>query len=261
MQHQHSTPTEAPAWVGLFLRVSRPVIPATVLVMSAPQERALAYLVGWSERTSWGMAVILATYGAVAAIVATYVPRNSAWWWPSTIGAAGAVLVAMGAQVTGHLIVTGHLDVTPVPVWLVIAVSCAPGAVLAHCVHLSWVKVPTAPVPRLRGLFGTRPQTAPEGPGGGAPAPEAAEDENGRDTAPHTAEDERPADPAEGDFVPEEWITAKEAAAITGRDESTVRGWVFQGKVTSRNVNGRRLIKAATLPAPVATAEQEELTA
>lgn len=259
--HNHTTPAEAPAWVGLFLRVSRPVIPATVLVMSAPQERALAHLVGWSDRTSWGMAVILATYGAVAAIVATYVPRQSPWWWPSTLGAAGAVLVAMGAQITGHLIVTGHLDVTPVPVWLVIAASCAPGAVLAHCVHLSWVKVPTAPMPRVRGILGRRPETAPQGPGGGSPAPSATEDENGRETSSQRGEDEPPASPDTNDFVPEEWITAKEAAALTGRDESTVRGWVFQDKVTSRNVNGRRLILAASLPAPIATTEQETLSA
>lgn len=256
MQQNQTTPDRAPAWVGLFLRVSRPVIPATVLVMSAPQERALAQLVGWSERTSWGMAVILATYGAVAAVVATYVPRDSSWWWPSTIGAAGAVGVAMGAQVTGHLIVTGWLDVTPVPVWLVVAASCAPGAVLAHVMHLSWVKVPSAPMPSL---WPRKPQTAPQGPDGGPGVPSAPEDENGPQTAAQDPE-AAPADPVP-DHVPE-WLTVKEAAMRTGRDESTVRGWVFHNKVKfEKHENGRVSIQAESLPAAIATPIQEEIPA
>lgn len=151
------TVSQTPLWVRLMVRLGRPLVAVTVMVMCAPGEHHLAVLAGWDWWLAWGMAAVLAAYAGIAAAVAGERRKGDPGHWTAAAGAVVALLLAMAAQPVSHLFVTGWLTAEPrPPVWLVVAVSCAPPLVLGHLLHL-------AATPRAK-----QPETAkaPEAPAG-----------------------------------------------------------------------------------------------
>jgi hypothetical protein len=143
--------SQTPAWVRLMVRLGRPLVAVTVMVMCAPGEHHLAVLAGWNNRLAWGMAAVLAAYAGIAAAVAGERRAGDPGHWTAAVGAVVALLLAMAAQPVSHLFVTGWLTAEPrPPVWLVVVVSCAPPLVLGHLLHLAATpraKLPDVAVP------------------------------------------------------------------------------------------------------------------
>ena len=231
-------------WVRAFLAVGRPAVVLLGLAVLAPAERHLAEVAGYDPRVCWGVAVIVSAYGGMAALTAAYVDRahpdrRTALW-----GAYGAILSGSLSQVFAHLITTGYIGVEPrPPVLLVILPSVAPVAIIGHLLHLSWVKVGEAPAEAPTG-----PETASEP----VPAPEVE------------PEHERPAEAPEAAPLPE-LVTYAEAAQLTGRRDSTVRGWVHAGfahgkRIRTVEIDGKPMLYRDDLPG-IATGEQPVLEA
>jgi hypothetical protein len=128
----------SPLWVRAFTAGGRPLVAVIVMTMCAPGEHHLAVLAGWDHRLAWGMAAVLAAYAGIAAAVAGERGKGEPGHRTAAVGAVVSLLLAMAAQPVSHLFVTGWLSAEPrPPVWLVVAVSCAPPLVLGHLLHLA----------------------------------------------------------------------------------------------------------------------------
>ncbi|WP_411140072.1 hypothetical protein [Streptomyces sp. x-80] len=103
------------------------------LVMSAPGEYSLAVLAGWSPWVAWLMPVCVSVYAAVAAMFVDSRPKGAPGRGTAVVGAAGALTLALAAQVTAHLISAGFVESSG---WLVAAVSAVPPVVVAHIMHM-----------------------------------------------------------------------------------------------------------------------------
>ncbi|MEU7186469.1 hypothetical protein [Streptomyces sp. NPDC045369] len=103
------------------------------LIMSAPGEYALAVLAGWSPWVAWLMPVCVSVYAAVAAMFVDSRPKGAPGRGTAVVGAAGALALALAAQVTAHLISAGFAVSSA---WLVAAVSAVPPVVVAHIMHM-----------------------------------------------------------------------------------------------------------------------------
>lgn len=200
--HNQSTAkvNTAPAWwVRAFHAIGRPVVVVVGLGMLAPAERHLALVAGYGNTVSWGMAVIMAAYGAIAALTAAYVDRDHPERTTAVYGAVGAVLAAALSQTFAHLIVTGYINVNPrPPIALVILPSIAPAVIVAHLMHLTWVKA----------TVDEEPATARE---------QLGDDED---------------DDQDDEEIP--WgglLSTKQAARMAGVEPVTVRGWVKNNKI------------------------------
>lgn len=156
----------------------RPFVLATALLMCVPAERQIAKTAGWHDPYATGMPLALSAYAGIAAVVAGNRPRGTRGRFSAVAGAAIAIILALAAQVTSHLISTGHMN--PNQAWLVAVVSAVPPAVAAHILHLA--ATPTigrgaAPVPQQRSApsivaLPPKPATAPAIPAAKpAPAP------------------------------------------------------------------------------------------
>lgn len=231
-------------WVRAFLAAGRPAVVLLGLAVLAPAERHLAEVAGYDPRVCWGVAIIVSAYGGMAALTAAYVDRAHPDRRTAIVGAYGAILSGSLSQVFAHLITTGYIGVEPrPPVLLVILPSVAPVAIIGHLLHLSWVKV------------GAAPQTAPTAPERAPQPSEAPEADPTHD---------RPAEEPETAPLPE-LVTYAEAARLTGRHESTVRGWAHKGFANGRRIDvvtvgGKPYLKRESLPG-IAAGIQQPLTA
>jgi hypothetical protein len=132
------TVSGAPAWVGWFTDIGRPLSAITVMVLCAPGERHLAQLAGWGPTLSWGMAGLLVMYAGIAAVVATVRPKGAPGKQTAVLGAIVSLMLAMAAQPVSHYFVTGWMTDSPrAPFWLVTVVSCVPPFVMGHLLHLA----------------------------------------------------------------------------------------------------------------------------
>lgn len=227
----------APAWwVRLFLAVGRPLVVLVGLAVLAPAERHLAVVAGYGQWTSWGVAVLVSAYGGMAALTAAYVDRAHPDRATALWGAVGALGSGALSQVFAHLITTGYIGVEPrPPLWLVILPSVAPVFIVGHVLHLSWVRP------------GKVAETAPTGP---ETAQEPAE-------APEVIWD--PVKAAQADWA--DLLTYEQVAGLTGRADSTVRGWVHTKKVAPVMRDGKPYIRRGDIPVALAQATQPELAA
>lgn len=201
--HNQSTAkvNTAPAWwVRAFHAIGRPVVVVVGLGMLAPAERHLALVAGYGNTVSWGMAVIMAAYGAIAALTAAYVDRDHPERKTAVYGAVGAVLAAALSQTFAHLIVTGYIAVIPrPPIALVIFPSIAPALIVAHLMHLTWVK--------------------------------ATVDEEPATSREQLGDDDQD-DDQDDDEIP--WgglLNSGQAARMAGVETATLRGWVHNKKI------------------------------
>ncbi|WP_155059479.1 hypothetical protein [Streptomyces blattellae] len=79
------------------------------------------------------MPVCLSVYAAVAAMFVDSQPKGATGRGTAVLGAAGALAMALAAQVTAHLISAGYATSSA---WLVAAVSAVPPVVVAHIMHM-----------------------------------------------------------------------------------------------------------------------------
>lgn len=221
-------------WVRAFLAVGRPGVVLLGLAVLAPAERHLAEVAGYDPRVCWGVAVIVSAYGGMAALTAAYVDRAHPDRRTAVLGALGAVLTGALSQVFAHLITTGYIGVEPrPPVLLVILPSIAPVCIVGHLLHLSWVKV------------GDAPTAAPTGP------------EKPSEPVPVAEPQEAPTDPVDAELA--DLLTYEEVATLTGRADSTVRGWVHNKKVFPVMRDGKPYIRRDEIPVGIAQATQPAL--
>ncbi|UQA94960.1 helix-turn-helix domain-containing protein [Streptomyces halobius] len=116
-----------------YARPAAFIVLAAALVMSAPGEYSLAVLAGWSPWVAWLMPVCVSVYAAVAAMFVDSRPKGAPGRGTAVVGAAGALALALAAQVTAHLISAGFAASSA---WLVAAVSAVPPVVVAHIMHM-----------------------------------------------------------------------------------------------------------------------------
>lgn len=127
-----------PEWVSAFTDLGRPFAVVVVLALCAPGERHIARLAGWSPDLSWGMAGLLSLYAGLSAVVAANRPKGAPGKRTAVVGAALALVLAMGANPVAHLFMTGWLSATPRTPWqLVVVVSAIPALVGGHILHLA----------------------------------------------------------------------------------------------------------------------------
>ncbi|UQA92833.1 hypothetical protein [Streptomyces halobius] len=117
-----------------YARPAAGVVLLAALIMSAPGEYALAVLAGWSPWVAWLMPVCVSVYAAVAAMFVDSRPKGAPGRGTAVLGAAGALALALAAQVTAHLISAGFAASSA---WLVAAVSAVPPVVVAHIMHMA----------------------------------------------------------------------------------------------------------------------------
>ncbi|MFI9076091.1 hypothetical protein ACIGW8_06245 [Streptomyces sioyaensis] len=122
--------TAAMPWYG---RPAAFTVLGAALIMSAPGEYSLAVLAGWSPWVAWLMPVCVSVYAAVAAMFVDSRPKGSPGRGTAILGAAGALALALAAQVTAHLMGAGFAASSA---WLVAAVSAVPPVVVAHIMHM-----------------------------------------------------------------------------------------------------------------------------
>ncbi|MGK5729808.1 hypothetical protein [Streptomyces sp. URMC 124] len=164
----------------------------SALVMSAPGEYGLATLAGWSPWVAWLMPVCVSVYAAVAALFVDSAPKGARGRGTAILGAAGALAMALAAQVTAHWIAAGYLGSSMA---LVGAVSAVPPVVVAHVLHMV-----TRATPETRAMAGELAKWAV-----GLPAQEAAmeEPEAAADSTPDVQKPEAaPLPPAKLKLVP-----------------------------------------------------------
>lgn len=127
--------TQMPWYARTAATSGRPFVLATALLMCVPAERQIAKTAGWHDPYATGMPLALSAYAGIAAVVAGNRPRGTRGRFSAVAGAAIAIILALAAQVTSHLISTGHMN--PNQAWLVAVVSAVPPAVAAHILHLA----------------------------------------------------------------------------------------------------------------------------
>ncbi|MBT2528206.1 hypothetical protein J7E91_23015 [Streptomyces sp. ISL-99] len=124
-----------------YARPAACTVLVAALVMSAPGEFALAVLAGWSAWVAWLMPVCVSVYAAVAALFVDASPKGARGRGTAILGAAGALALALAAQVTAHWIAAGYLESSMA---LVGAVSAVPPVVVAHVMHMVTRATPEA---------------------------------------------------------------------------------------------------------------------
>ncbi|MFI9078422.1 hypothetical protein ACIGW8_18395 [Streptomyces sioyaensis] len=75
----------------------------------------------------------MSVYAAVAAMFVDSRPKGAPGRGTAVVGAAGALVLALAAQVTAHLIADGFVASSA---WLVATVSAVPPVVVAHIMHM-----------------------------------------------------------------------------------------------------------------------------
>ncbi|MFD3659071.1 hypothetical protein ACFWVF_00480 [Streptomyces sp. NPDC058659] len=130
------------------------------LVMSAPGEYSLATLAGWSPWVAWLMPVCLSVYAAVATLFVDAAPKGVKGRGTAILGAAGALALALSAQVTAHWIAAGYLGSSMA---LVGAVSAVPPVVVAHVMHMVTRATPEARAQAVDVVKAAVGLAAPEG--------------------------------------------------------------------------------------------------
>lgn len=173
-----------PLYARIAATGGRPVVLLAALAMSAPGEYQLAVMAGWSPSVAVLMPLVVSAYAAVAAVISATCPDSRS----ARIGAGMALLLALTAQVTAHLIMSGYLSVGPV---MVAAVSAVPPLVAGHLMHLAAVGRKGAE--RLsEGREDDRPTDRPTEPRKNAERPFESVADTGPDMAGQSAEDDRP---------------------------------------------------------------------
>ncbi|MGW7270776.1 hypothetical protein ACWGH5_09675 [Streptomyces sp. NPDC054864] len=133
-----NTQTNTMPW---YARPAAFTVLGAALVMSAPGEYSLAVLAGWSPWVAWLMPVCLSVYAAVATLFVDAAPKGARGRGTAILGAAGALALALSAQVTAHWIAAGYLESSMA---LVGAVSAVPPVVVAHVMHMVTRATPEA---------------------------------------------------------------------------------------------------------------------
>src|SRR5690606_18261871 len=113
--HKNNAPATmtAPWYARAVSAVGRPAVLLAALAMSAPGEYHLAVLAGWTGWTAWLMPLCLSVYAAAAAVMAATRPAGSPGRRSAVIGAGAALILALAAQVTAHLIAAGYMSPGP----------------------------------------------------------------------------------------------------------------------------------------------------
>lgn len=125
---------QLPIYARIAAIAGRPIVLVAALAMSAPGEYELAVTAGWSSHIAWLMPVCVSVYAGVAAVIAATRPKGLPGRMSAMVGAGLALLLALSAQMTAHLIEAGYADSGPI---LVAAVSAVPPVVVAHMLHLA----------------------------------------------------------------------------------------------------------------------------
>lgn len=213
-----------------YARPSAFIVLGAALVMSAPGEYALAVLAGWSPWVAWLMPVCVSVYAAVAAMFVDSRPKGAPGRGTAILGAAGALALALAAQVTAHLIAA---DYATSSAWLVAAVSAVPPVVVAHIMHM---------VARAHGAAQEDAVEEPE-----APAAPNAEPDVEDDVEPDVEDVTGPAELAllqggasEPDVLPLELepVATSPAPAKGGRSLEEIRAAVAKLEADGQPVNG-----------------------
>ncbi|MFB7907666.1 MerR family transcriptional regulator [Kitasatospora sp. NPDC056076] len=220
--------------------------------MSAPAEYHLARGAGFGDPYAYGMPLVLSSYAGIAAVVAANRPKGARGRVSAIIGAGSALVLAMGAQIIGHLVTTGYMSGHSA--WLVSGVSAVPPLVVGHLLHLA----------------ATREDAAED-------AADNAEDDVYIDETPETSPAPQPVIPAGATMLPtltpcgipapdenaqDAWqdeqdangeprlISAAEVARIVGVEPSTVRNWVSRGllDVARKDARGRNWFDPSSIP-------------
>jgi hypothetical protein len=144
---------KTPWYIRLASSVGRPAVLIGSLAMGAPAEVELAQEAGFDGFTAYLAPAVLSLYAICAATVATGRRKGDRGWLPSILGAGLALLYAMGAQVTAHLLAAGHISSGP---WLITAVSAVPALSCVSLLHL-------AAVPRHKAVGVNQTETGREG--------------------------------------------------------------------------------------------------
>jgi len=239
-------------WVDVLVDFGKPIVLVVVLGISVPSEHRIGVLSGYGWWWSWAMPVVYAVYAALCAGIAGTKEKGEKGRGSAIAGAGFSLALAMSAQVIAHLYDLGIWDDSSpkdrIP--LVVGGSVVGALVLAHLVHVAAGTVRAARAVR---------EEAPVVDVAPAPAPAPVRDWI---SAPAGARIllagccAHPAvtmpDPNAGP-VPYGYVTTKEAAGLTARAESTVRGWVANGTVRSMlatDGSGARWIEMNSLPLP-----------
>lgn len=272
-----TTPSaSSPWWVRATTSAGRPAVLASALIMSAPAEYHLARAAGFGRPYAYGMPLVLSSYAGIAAVVAASRTKGTPGRWSAILGAALALLLAMAAQIVGHLLTTGHMRADS---WLLVAVvSAVPPLVVGHLLHLAAAPTSSAPAaaqdapaPDRDAQEATpRPPVIPAGtrvlptltPCGLRPAPVPA-----RTPAPVP----QPAVPAAIRLLPTltpcgthpsqdaqdataraRFIGTAEVALLLGVDSSTVRNYVAKGLLTPayKDTRGRNWFNPTDIGMP-----------
>ncbi|AUG87180.1 hypothetical protein HOS58_gp48 [Streptomyces phage Attoomi] len=223
--------THALPW---YARPAAFTVLGAALVMSAPGEYSLAVLAGWSPWVAWLMPVCVSVYAAVAAMFVDSRPKGAPGRGTAILGAAGALALALAAQVTAHLIAAGYAQSSA---WLVAAVSAVPPVVVAHIMHM---------VARAHGAAQAAQEDAveePEATADSTPEPEAVEELV--DVEP-VHDGSRPAEltvitggAGESDALPlEELEPVAKTPAKGGRSLEEIRAAVAKLEADGQPVNG-----------------------
>ncbi|MFF1898608.1 hypothetical protein [Streptomyces sp. NPDC058206] len=127
----------------LYARATGAVVLATALFMAYPGERKLAQLAGWTSHYAWAMPFVLSAYAAVTSLIAANRPKGVTGHMSARVGAVSALLLAMTAQVSAHLIGAGYMSTSA---FLVAATSAVPPVVVVHVGHLLITPARTAEI-------------------------------------------------------------------------------------------------------------------
>ncbi|GHA13604.1 hypothetical protein ACFOOM_32330 [Streptomyces echinoruber] len=242
-----------------YARPSAFTVLGAALVMSAPGEYSLAVLAGWSPWVAWLMPVCVSVYAAVAAMFVDSRPKGAPGRGTAILGAAGALALALAAQVTAHLISAGYAQSSA---WLVAAVSAVPPVVVAHIMHM---------VARAHGAVRAAQADAveePEATADSTPEPEAVEE---LVDAEPVHDGSRPAGlsvirggAGEPDTLPLEELepVAKvPSPAKGGRTVEEIRAAVEELKATGQPVNGTTYAALVGVSARTARRDLQALAA
>lgn len=233
-------------WVDILVDFGKPVVLVVVLGMSVPSEHRIGQLSGYG-RWAWAMPVVYAVYAALCAGIAGSKEKGQKGRGSAIAGAAASLALAMCAQVFAHFYDLGIWDDRDPKdrIWLVIAGSVVGALVLAHLVHVAAGGVLAARARREQPTVPT-PTPAPVlRPAVWAVAPVGVQ----LLAAGCVARTAAAAPTEDAGDLPYGWVTTAQAAKLTGRATSTVRGWVSEGIVVSQlGPDGTRWIDQNSLP-------------
>lgn len=244
--------TSSPWWVRAATTAGRPAVLASALVMSAPAEYHLAKAAGFGDPYAYGMPLVLSSYAGIAAVVAATRTKGARGRLSAIIGAGLALVLAMAAQIVGHLLTTGHMTADS---WILVAVvSAVPPLVVGHLLHLAATPAHTTteaprdaedatPAPAAA----PRPATVPAGTPllptltkcGTRPTPRPVIPAAAQLLTTLTACGTRPTEDAQDATGGQRFLSTAELAMLIGVDPSTVRNWVAKGLLAPAHKDAR----------------------